>query len=108
MSFPEVAYDHNFKVPVVQRKDYVICLEQHVTEGTFIHCDVHSWTTEAAKALSVDFKLLCELHGGPIHALHDARDRKHEKFLKFYGFEPLRPHEDTLEIWIWRNNGKSI
>ena len=103
----DLVNEHYLKVPVVQRKDYVIRLEQHL-EGTFIHCDVHSWTKTTAQSLACDFKLLCELHGGPIHALHDTRDRKHEKFLKFYGFEVLRHHEDALEIWIWRNNGKPI
>jgi hypothetical protein len=101
---PDIAFEHYLKVPVVRRKDYEILLEEHL-EGTFIHCDVRNWTLSSAKAMGTDFELLCELHGGPIHALHDSRDRKHEKFLKFYGFEVLRPHEDHLEVWIWRNNG---
>lgn len=99
--------EHYLKVPVIRRKDYEVLFEEHL-QGTFIHCDVRSWTLATAKAMATDFKLLCELHGGPIHALHDCRDRKHEKFLKFYGFEPLRPHGDTQEIWIWRNNGQSF
>lgn len=104
---PEIVNEHHLKVPVVQRKDYVIRFEEHL-QGTFIHCDVHRWTKTTAQSLACDFKLLCDLHGGPIHALHDSRDRKHEKFLKFYGFEVLKPHEETQEVWIWRNNGKPI
>lgn len=103
----EIVNEHYLKVPVVQRMDYDIKLEEHL-QGTFIHCDVRSWTPATAKALAADFKLLCELHGGPIHALHDFRDRKHEKFLKFYGFEILKPHDEFLEVWIWRNNGKPL
>lgn len=104
---PEILHEHYLKVPVVRRKAYTICLEEHL-QGTFIHCAVHNWSKQVAQSLAFDFKLLCDLHGGPIHALHDSRDRKHEKFLKFYGFKWLKHHEGFLEIWIWRNNGKSI
>ena len=100
----EIVGEHYLKVPVVQRKDYRILLEAHL-EGTFIHCDVHNWSKQVARALAADFQCLCEIHGGPIHALHDSRDRKHENFLKFYGFERLKALDNSEEIWIWNNNG---
>lgn len=102
MSLPEVAYEHKFKVPVVRRKSYVISFEEHETQGTFIHCDVFRWSKRVALALFKDFQRLSLLHGGPIHALHDSRDRKHEKFLKFYGFTKHEELGDHQEIWIWR------
>lgn len=105
---PEVVHDHYLKVPVVQRDSYVIRLEEHASQGTFIHCDVFRWTPEVARDLGDSFASLCCLHGGPIHALHDCRDRKHRKFLELYGFQFLEPIEDELELWIWRNNGKPL
>jgi hypothetical protein len=102
---PETAYDHALKVPVVQRKEYVIRFEQHVDAGTFIHCDVFNWSPEVAKALGQDFTALAHLHGGPIHALHDSRDRKHSKFLRLYGFQKVQDLWDSLELWIWRKHG---
>lgn len=103
MSLPEVAYEHKFKVPVVQRKDYKICLEEHAKQGTFIHCDVYNWHKSIALELQTDFTTLRNLHGGPIHALHDSKDRKHEKFLKLYGFAKAQDLGDGQEIWIWSN-----
>lgn len=100
----DIVGEHHLKVPVVRKNEYAILLEEHL-EGTFIHCEVHSWTPALARSLAADFKLLCELHGGPIHALHDSGDRKHKKFLKLYGFEWLKNHEENIEVWIWRNNG---
>lgn len=102
MNTPEVANEHKLKVPVVRRQDYVICFEEHIERGTFIHCDVSKWTKETALSLAIDFTRLSRLHGGPIHALHDSRDRKHEKFLKFYGFTKHEELGDHQEIWIWR------
>ena len=101
MSIPEVAHEHKLKVPVVRRKDYVISLEEHIEQGTFIHCDVQSWSKAVFIALQTDFARLCRLHGGPIHALHDSTDRKHEKFLKLYGFAKVKDLGDGQEIWIW-------
>lgn len=100
MHIPEVAYEHKFKVPVVKTKDYVISFEEHETQGTFIHCDVYGWSKSVFMALQIDFTRLCRLHGGPIHALHDSNDRKHEKFLRLFGFVKAEDLGDQ-ELWIW-------
>jgi hypothetical protein len=100
MNIPEVAHEHKFKVPVVKTKDYVISFEEHETQGTFIHCDVYGWSKSVFMALQIDFARLCRLHGGPIHALHDSNDRKHEKFLKLFGFAKAKDLGDQ-ELWIW-------
>jgi hypothetical protein len=100
-SIPEVAHEHYFKVPVVTTKDYVIRFEQHVDAGTFIHCDVFNWSKDVALQLGTDFKTIAHLHGGPIHALHDSRDRKHKKFLQLYGFTKVRDLKNDQELWIW-------
>jgi hypothetical protein len=105
MSDGAICGDHHLKVPVIRRPGYTVLLEEHVTAGTFIHCDVLKWTPEVFRDLRETFPLLCQLHGGPIHALHDVCDRKHEKFLRLFGFERLCPCWEGHEIWIWRNNG---
>lgn len=104
MTIPEIVYEHYLKVPVVQKDQYTILLEQHLS-GTFIHCVVTEWSKSAFASLKQDFESLCKLHGGPIHALHDASDRKHEKFLKMFGFTHCVSFAGSEELWIWRNNG---
>ena len=101
MNIPEVVYGHRLKVPVVRTKDYVIRFEEHETQGTFIHCDLYNWSKDIAINLGVAFTLIRNLHGGPIHALHDSNDRKHEKFLRLYGFTKEKDLENSKELWIW-------
>lgn len=107
MDIPEIAFEHHFKVPVYRGKDFVVKFEEHLS-GTFIHCDVFTYSRSVkAKMLRV-WRLLRALHGGPIYALHDSKDRKHEKFLMLFGFERLQVLPDHQELWIWSNNGKPI
>ena len=105
MSDEAICNDHSLKVPVIRREHYRVLLEEHIDAGTFIHCDVFNWSPEVAKALGQDFTALAHLHGGPIHALHDSRDRKHSKFLRLYGFQKVQDLWDSLELWIWRKHG---
>lgn len=100
---PEVFKEHYFKVPVVNTPEYTIKFEEHYTQGTFIHCDVRKWSKSVCADLQQAFAVLTILHGGPIHALHDSRDRKHEKFLKLFGFAKAKDLADSQELWIWRN-----
>jgi hypothetical protein len=74
------------KVPVIVRKDYTVYLER--TSGlTFIHCDVHSrWSPSVRFDLMHDWQSFKLLHRAPIYALHTPGDRKHEKFLRLFGF----------------------
>ena len=100
---PEVIYGHFLKVPVVKRKHFTIMLEE-TTEGTFIHCDVTKYNASVRKELLDTFCDLGWLHGGPIYALHDFTDRKHEKFLKMFGFKYLKDMPNLQQIWIWRKS----
>ena len=74
-----------YKVPVVIRDDYVICLEQ-AQSASIIHCTVHRWSARVKEALYRDYQTLLELHGGPLYAQHVAGDEKHLKFLHLFGF----------------------
>lgn len=95
MIIPETALPER-KVPVIVRPAYTVSLER--TSGlTFIHCDVHSaWTPAIKSALKRDWSALLAMHEAPILALHDPRDRKHEKFLRMFGFSRLTSFVDPL------------
>lgn len=104
MTIPEIAFEHYFKVPVCKTEDYVIKFEEHI-KGTFVHCNVFKWNKTVKSRLSEDWKVIATKHGGPIYALHDVSDQKHEKFLKLFGFTKLIELPDLKEIWIWSKHG---
>lgn len=99
MNIPEFVYGHYFKVPVCVTDDYVFRFEE-TTEGTFAHCDVHTWNKTVQKRLIQSWNSIAANHGGPLFGLNEHRDVKKAKFLKLLGFRWLCFHEDH-EIWIW-------
>jgi hypothetical protein len=94
------------KVPVVETNEFILYLEED--HGfTFIHCDVLvRWTREVKNNLTNKFKELTTLYGKPLYAIHSKEDKKHEKFLKMYGFS----YQNTIkgldnndyDIYVWR------
>lgn len=86
MNLPELA-EAERKVPVIVNRYFTVSLER--TSGlTFIHCEIHvPWTSAVRQALAHDWLTFLELHKAPILALHNPDDRKHQKFLKLFGFE---------------------
>lgn len=107
MDIPETAYEHRFKVPVYRDNDILLRYEEHLS-GTFIHCDIKHWSKAVKERLCSVWGVLSSFHGGPVYALHDSNDRKHEKFLKMFGFKPFERLSETKELWIWSNNGQSF
>lgn len=103
---PELVYDHYLKVPVCITPDFIIRFEQHL-HATFAHCDVFRWNKEVRQRLKESWHSVSSNHGGPIYAMHDVGDAKHEKFLKLFGFQPLDRKADK-ELWIWDNYGRSF
>lgn len=101
---PEVVHEHYLKVPVCITDDYVIKFEQHIS-GTFVHCDVFQWNKTIKEKLQKSWDSVTANHGGPIYALHDFHDRKHQKFLQTFGFKRHKQLPGLKEIWIWSNNG---
>lgn len=101
---PEIAYEHFLKVPVCITKDYTIKLEQHIS-GTFAHCDMLNWNKTVKCKFLAHWASVTANHGGPIYALHDLHDRKHQKFLEMCGFKRHKIMPALKEIWIWSNNG---
>jgi hypothetical protein len=100
---PEIAHEHFLKVPVCRRKDFEILFEEHI-KGTFVHCNVTTYNASVKRELLECWDIVSYLHGGPIYALHDFSDRKHEKFLKMFGFSYFKTLPNLQQIWIWRNN----
>jgi len=93
---------HSLKVPVVRRWCYVISLEHVQPDLTLIHCDIKTkWSKQVQIELKDGWYFLKLCHQGPIHAMHDPSDKKHEKFLKKFGFKFKATLEDQMEIWIW-------
>jgi hypothetical protein len=101
MIVPEVVHEHFLKVPVVQREDFEILLEQHVS-GTFVHCNVKNYNATVKREIMACWSALTQLHGGPIYALHDLPDHKHRKFLCLFGFKRHQVLPNLKELWIWR------
>ena len=73
------------KTPVVASDDYTLYLEDYNGFG-FIHCDCRRWTNEVRKRMLDD---LVKLQKDDLYAIHEIEDRKHEKFLKLFGFNFL-------------------
>lgn len=73
------------KTPVVACDDYTLYLEDY-NGFWFIHCDCRRWTNEVRKRMLDD---LVKLQKDDLYAIHEIEDRKHEKFLKLFGFQFL-------------------
>lgn len=73
------------KTPVVACDDYTLYLEDY-NGFLFIHCDCRRWTNEVRKRMLDD---LVKLQKDDLYAIHEIGDKKHEKFLKLFGFEFL-------------------
>lgn len=81
--------DHILKVPVVQRPEYTISLEQPNPETTFTHCLVHvPWTPRVKRQLQGDWAEVKRLHGGPLYLQISPENTKLQRFARLFGFHP--------------------
>lgn len=106
MDIPEVVYNHYLKVPVCCTNDYIFRFEGHIC-GTLAHCDVFRWNKTVKNNLIKSWQSICHNHGGPLYAVCDKSDNKKQKFMKLLGFKFFEDYEQSQEIWIWSNYGKS-
>jgi len=81
------------RVPVVNRDNYTILLENVNNEAVFIHCSVYKFNKSVRNQLKKDFEVLMELQNGPVFAFHDKEDAKHKKFLNTYNFKYVKDIE---------------
>lgn len=85
------------KVPVVNRNDYTMYLEQY--EGLlWFHTDVRRWSATVKAKYLEDLNLLQHLVAVPLVALVEEDNKKLAKFGEVTGWEVL----DTMKL----NNGK--
>jgi hypothetical protein len=94
------------KVPVVNTKNFIIYLEND-NGFTFIHCDVLTkWSKKVKEELLKSFQEVTSYHQQELFALHTPNDKKHEKFLKLFGFKYFQTFvgldERNYDIYIWR------
>ena len=97
---------NSLKKPVITTKEFVLYLEE-VDYNIFIHCDVNvKWSKSVKNRLNFAFKELRKNLGVDINALHPIEDKKHEKFLKMFGFKKeksLIGHDNkNYDIYVWR------
>ena len=84
------------RVPVVQRPDYTISLEQATPNHSFGHILIHGvWSKTIKRQLQDDWIALKALHTEPIYALHSPHDHKHEKFLSMFGLRFILEYVDA-------------
>jgi hypothetical protein len=85
------------KVPVVNRIDYTMYLENYAGMLWF-HTDVHRWSSEVKTKYLEDLNLLQHLVNIPLVALVEEDDKKLAKFAEIIGMRVL----DKMNL----NNGK--
>lgn len=94
------------KTPVITTDEFILYLEND-NGFYFIHCDIlKQWTKEVKKHLHKAFDSLTKENGQPLYALHTPTDKKHEKFLKMFGFSYLKTikglDNNDYDIYVWR------
>jgi hypothetical protein len=85
------------KVPVVNRQDYTMYLENFAGMLWF-HTDVHKWSSEVKTKYLEDLNLLQYLVNVPLVALVEEDNKKLAKFATLIGFNNM----NTINL----NNGK--
>ena len=74
------------KVPVVNKPDYTIWLENYRNIATFIHADVYKYNKSVRQEFGEDLDKLLRLHNFPLYVLTDKDNTKLKKFMSIYGF----------------------
>jgi len=96
----------NVKTPLIDLPEFVLYFEEY-NGYTFIHCDVKvKWTKEVKKKLKEVYKTITDSYSENIFANHEQQDKKHEKFLKMFGFEYLNSFvgkdNKDYDLYVWR------
>lgn len=77
------------KIEMIKSEDYKVYFE-YDHGFTFIHCECLKWNKKVKKNLQNDFDALCKNHNQDIYAIHEIDDKKHKKFVSFFGFKYLK------------------
>jgi len=92
------------KVPVVNKPEYTIWLENYQNIATFIHADVRKYNKAVKIEFGEDLKKLLALHNFPLYALTHPDNHKLKKFMALYGL--VLDHEpicnDNVKRQVYR------
>jgi hypothetical protein len=92
------------KVPVVNKPEYTIWLENYKNIATFIHADVYKYNKTVRQEFGRDLNLLVDLHSFPLYVLTNKNNTKLKKFMSIYGLvldhKPLC--DDGIEREVYR------
>jgi len=101
---PDSRVAQSIRIPIIQTPQYTVYFQSiriNDREYTFVHCDVRDWNLNVLKSLRSDWNCLIDLHNGPLLALSELEDDKHQKFLELFDFKYLQ--QITGEDSIVRN-----
>jgi len=73
------------KVPVVNKPNYTIWLENYKNIATFIHADVYKYNKSVRQEFGKDLNKLMDLHQNPLYVLTQSDNKKLKKFMNIYG-----------------------
>jgi len=75
------------RVPVVNRPEYIIWLENYKGIANFIHADVYKYNKTVREDFGKDLDKLMDLHVDPLYVLTKTDNKKLKKFMSIYGLE---------------------
>jgi len=75
------------KVPVINKHEYTIWLENYQNIATFIHADVRKYNKTVRAEFGEDLDKLVELHNFPLYVLTEKDNHKLRKFMAMYRFK---------------------
>jgi len=73
------------RVPVVNKNDYTIWLENYRNIANFIHAEVYNYNKTVRQEFGKDLNVLAKLHNAPLYVLTDKDNKKLKKFMSIYG-----------------------
>lgn len=100
----EPGISQSIRIPIIQTEHYTVYFQSiriNELEYTFVHCEVREWGLQVLKSLRSDWNTLVDLHNGPLLALNEVGDEKHQHFLELFEFTFLQ--EITGEDGVVRN-----
>lgn len=91
----------SFRIPVIQTKQYRVMLQGLMindVQYTFVHCDVLEPSVSSIRNLLLDWNTFVDLHNGPLLALSELGDEKHQHFLELFKFKYLQDLKGSDDV----------
>ena len=92
------------RVPVVNKNNYTIWLENYRHIANFIHAEVYKYNKTTREEFGKDLDKLMDLHQNSLYVLTESDNKKLKKFMNIYGLtldhKPLC--DDGIEREVYR------